>query len=170
MHVFAEGEWIVYDSTGVCQVSSIGPLTENPAADRNKTYYTLLPIRGRGTIYIPVDSSVFMRPVISRQQAEALLKKVPELDAPVCITRDLKRLRDYYGNFFKTHTCEDLVRLIRSVREKNRKLEARGGHPRKIDQDYQKRAEELLYTELSTALHQPYDLVARQVEQQIGNT
>ena len=98
------------------------------------------------------------------------MKKVPELDAPVCITRDLKRLRDYYGNFFKTHTCEDLVRLIRSVREKNRKLEARGGHPRKIDQDYQKRAEELLYTELSTALHQPYDLVVQRVEQQIGNT
>ena len=147
--MFAEGDWIVYSSTGVCQVSAVGRLQGIPAADREKVYYTLEPYRSREIIYIPVDSSVFMRPVISR---------------------DLKRLRDYYGNFLKTHTCEDLVRLIRSVREKSRKLEARGGHPRKIDQDYQKRAEELLYTELSTALHQPYDLVARQVERQIGNT
>ena len=61
------------------------------------------------------------------------------------------------------------MRLIRSVREKNKKLEARGGHPRKIDQDYQKRAEELLYAELSTALHQPYDLVAQRVERKIGS-
>ena len=168
--MFAEGDWIVYSSTGVCQVSAVGRLQGIPAADREKVYYTLEPYRSREIIYIPVDSSVFMRPVISRQQAEALLKKVQELDAPVCITRDLKQLRDYYGNFLKTHTCEYLVRLIRSVREKNRKLEARGGHPRKIDQDYQKRAEELLYTELSTALHQPYDLVVQRVEQQIGNT
>ena len=168
--MFAEGDWIVYASTGVCRVSSVGSLAENPAADRNKIYYTLLPFHGRETIYIPVDSSVFMRPVISCREAEDLLKKVLELDAPACITRDLKLLREYYRKFLRTHTCEDLVRLIRSVREKNRKLEARGGHPRKIDQDYQKRAEELLYTELSTALHQPYDLVARQVEQQIGNT
>lgn len=167
--MYAEGDWIVYGSTGVCQVSAVGRIQGIPAADREKVYYTLSPYRSREIIYIPVDSSIFMRPVISRQEAEALLERVPELDAPACITRDLKLLREYYRNFLRTHTCEDLVRLIRSVREKNKKLEARGGHPRKIDQDYQKWAEELLYAELSTALHQPYDLVARRVERKIGS-
>ena len=170
--MFAEGDWIVYNHTGVCCVAAVGPLPKGKcaAADTGRDYYTLAPFHSRETIYIPVDSPVFMRPVISWQEAEDLLSRVENLDAPACITRDLKQLREYYAKFLRSHTCEDLVRLIRSVNAKNRKLEARGGHPRKIDQDYQKRAEELLYAELSKALCQPYDQVARRIEQQIRHT
>ena len=167
---FAVGAWVVYGATGVCQVAAVGQLPDLPTAEPGRIYYTLTPVHSREIIYIPADSTIFMRPVISREAAEALLKKIPELDAPVCITRDLRLLRAFYQKFLSTHTCEDLVRLIRSVREKERKLAARGGHTRKIDQDYQRRAEELLCAELSAALCRPYDLVAGEVEQQMAHT
>ena len=165
--MFSKGDWIVYNCTGVCRVEAVGPLGRGVGA-QGRDYYTLRPERGRETIYIPVDSGVFMRPVITRRQAEELLARVPEMDAPVCITRDLKALHAHYRALLQTHTCEDLVRLIKSARAKTRRLAARGVHPRRIDQEYQKRAEELLYEELAVALEQPYEQVARSVGQQVA--
>ena len=34
--MFAEGDWIVYSSTGVCQVSAVGRLQGIPAGDPEK--------------------------------------------------------------------------------------------------------------------------------------
>ena len=165
--MFSKGDWIVYNCTGVCRVEAVGPL-DRGLGEQGKAYYTLRPERSRETIYIPVDSGVYMRRVITRQEAEDLLARMPEMDAPACTTRDLRALHAHYRAFLQTHTCEDLVRLIKSARAKSRSLAARGIHPRKIDQEYQKQAEELLYEELSVALEQPYEQVAKVVGRQVA--
>ena len=68
--MFSVGSLIVYSGTGVCRVESVGPPPFDP---RCKTeYYTLTPLRGSGTIYVPVNSKVFMRPILSRQAAQEL--------------------------------------------------------------------------------------------------
>lgn len=41
-----------------------------PVANKKRKYYKLAPVFGSGTIYIPVDTKVFMRPVISKEEAE----------------------------------------------------------------------------------------------------
>ena len=45
-----------------------------------------------GTIRIPVDSKVFMRPVISRQEAEALIDAIPGMHAEACHERNFTQL------------------------------------------------------------------------------
>ena len=72
---FAVGAWVVYGATGVCQVAAVGQLPDLPTAEPGRIYYTLTPVHSREIIYIPADSTIFMRPVISREAAEALLKK-----------------------------------------------------------------------------------------------
>ena len=78
---FAVGAWVVYGATGVCQVAAVGQLPDLPTAEPGRIYYTLTPVHSREIIYIPADSTIFMRLVISREAAEALLKKIQdELD------------------------------------------------------------------------------------------
>ncbi len=66
--MYQAGEFIVYGTNSVCRVESIGkPPFET---EEDKLYYTLVPVTGTETIYIPTDSPVFTRPVISREKAE----------------------------------------------------------------------------------------------------
>ena len=63
--MFSVGDLIVYSETGVCRVEQIGPPPFDPKAKRE--YYTLSPMNCRETIYVPVDTQVFMRPILSRE-------------------------------------------------------------------------------------------------------
>ena len=64
--MFQKGDYIIYGNTGVCQVKDIC-IPDGISSDSNdKLYYRLAPVYGSGTIYIPVDTSIYMRPVLSR--------------------------------------------------------------------------------------------------------
>ena len=67
--MYSVGEKIVYGENGVCTVIKVAPL-EISGASKDKLYYYLAPLIGTGVYYSPVDSGAFMRPVISREEAE----------------------------------------------------------------------------------------------------
>ena len=71
--MFQPGELLVYGTTGVCRVEEI-TTPDITRADRGRRYYLLKPLYQDGVIYAPVDSDkVPIRPVISREEAEALI-------------------------------------------------------------------------------------------------
>ena len=67
------------------------------------------------------------------------------------------------------HSYEVLVRLIKSVYVKNRRLIKSGKKVGKTDLEYRKKAENLLYDELSVSLEVPFEQVKRYVENQVKN-
>ena len=76
--MFQAGDLVVYGTTGVCRVESIDQ-PNMTGADRNKKYYRLKPFYQDGVIYTPVDNTkVSIRPVITREEAEELVKVVCE--------------------------------------------------------------------------------------------
>ena len=77
-------------------------------------------------------------------------------------------LAEHYRTFLQTHECEDLIRLIKTVYRKSKKLVQNGKKPGKTDQQYRKRAEELLHEELSVALGISFDEVPAYIEQRIS--
>lgn len=153
--MFEVGSLLVYDTTGVCKVLEIGVPSGLPVANKDRQYYKLAPVFGSGTIYIPVDTKVFMRPVITREDAEALVQKIPEIREDICDSHNLKTLEDHYKASLMSHDCEDLVQLIKTVYVKKQNLEKNGKKAGKTDQEYMKRAKRLLYEELSIALDIP---------------
>ena len=156
--MYEVGALLVYDTTGVCRVDDIGIPEGMSLQDKTRKYYKLSPVFGSGTIYIPVDTKVFMRPVISREEAETLIRKIPEIqEEDTCDIHNQKVLEDHYKASIHTHECEDLVQLIKTVYAKKRKLEQRGKKTGKMDQQYMKRAKELLHGELAVALEIPID-------------
>lgn len=147
--MFKPGDQIVYGTNGVCEVMAVGPVAIGPA---DKAYYTLQPLYATEVIYTPVDTKVFLRPVISRSQAEALIDCIPGIPENICNERSQGLLREHYEAAFHSHNCTDLVQLIKSVYHKGRAAEKEGKKLGQLDQRYMKRAEDILHGELAAAL------------------
>lgn len=150
--MFAPGDYIIYSGEGVCRVESIGPL-DISGSNRLKEYYTLQPVYREGKIFIPVDTNVFMRPVISRDEAEELIRHIPEVRGEIYENRNLRMLNEYYQSLLQTHNCEDMLVLIKAVYAKQRENESAGKKPGLVDERYMKRAEDILHGELAVALN-----------------
>ena len=77
--MFSIGEYVVYGVEGVCRVEEAGKL-KVAGLDKNRAYYRLRPYYHDGTIYTPVDGKAVMRPVLTREELERLLPRLPELE------------------------------------------------------------------------------------------
>ena len=79
--MFQPGELVVYGATGVCRVESIQQ-PEPHSALQGKTCYLLKPLYQDGVIYTPVENSkVSIRPVMTREEADALIDQIPTMQA-----------------------------------------------------------------------------------------
>ena len=152
--MYQVGELVVYGTEGVCRVAAIGPL-EMRGAQKGTDYYTLTPLYGTGKIFIPVDTNVSIRPVMTRAEAEALIDRIPEIPEEVYENNNPRLLNEHYQALLKSYDCVDLVRLIRAIYAKGQ----RGRRLGQVDERTFKKAEEMLHGELAAALDIPPDQV-----------
>lgn len=164
--MYRKDELIVYGNTGVCRISDICTLKDD--AD-GRLYYKLTPVFEKCDITIPVNTKVFIRPVISKEEALDLISKLPHLKITLPEVQNSRQLKDYYKTAFTFNTCEGLSMLIKTIYAKINSQTASGKKPCQTDLQYIKKAEELLYGELSVALDIPYDEVPGFIEKTISN-
>ena len=157
--MFQKGEYIMYGSTGVCRVEDVAVPDNIPMKEKGTLYYKLAPVYGAGNIYIPVDSKVFMRPVLTKEQANELIDKIPSIQEPVYEAKDQKNLADCYCASLRAHECEELVGMIKAIYQKHKKLEGTGRKLGKADTEYMKQAQALLHGELAVVLGIPFEEV-----------
>jgi len=149
--MFQVGDLIIYSGEGVCRVESIGR-PEMSGINKDKLYYTLSPMYREGKIFIPVDSKVFMRPILTREAALELIRHIPQVQTNICQERNLRLLNDHYQSLLQSHRCEDLLQIIKAVYLKQQETRAKGKKPGQVDERYMKRAEDMLHGELAIAL------------------
>lgn len=145
------GDLIVYGSTGVCRVEAVETPRHRPG-EEERQYYLLRPLYQDGTIRIPVDTKVFMRPVISREEAEKLIDAIPGMNAEVYHERNFTQLAAHYQEALGSHECSDLIELVMSIYAKKQDAESKKRKFGQVDARFMKRAESLLYGEFSVAL------------------
>ncbi len=167
--MFGIGEYIIYGSTGVCQIKDIQS-RKMSRTEPERMYYMLSPAYSSETIFVPVDTGMFMRPVMSRQEAEELIDRIPEIDCKIDNDRNLRVLKEHYQASLDTHSCTELVGLIKSVYMKMEAQIKSGKKPGQIDQRYMKRAEDVLHGELAIALDIPVSEVPGYIRQRCGWT
>ncbi len=165
--MFQKGDYIIYSNIGVCQVKDIGAPGQVSVANAKRMYYTLCPVYQAGTIYIPVDTKVFMRPLLKKEEVMELIKRIPEIEEEQVEDCNLRILSDRYEASFRTHACEDLIQLIKTICVKEQAVRQNGRQLGQTDQRYFKRAEELLYGEFAIVLDLPLDEVRPYLEQVI---
>lgn len=160
--MFAINDYVFYGSGGVCQIIDIqyAPLDGMP---KDRQYYILHSIHEKNSMmYIPVDSEgVFLRSLISRAEAEDLVKQIPAVE--VVEASNAKALRDKYYELMKMHAPIEWVRVMKTVQ--HRMNEPRQ-IPRKIsetERSFLENARKYLYAELSIVLGIPLGEVAQYI-------
>ena len=156
--IFAVGERVIYGGTGVCRVEEI---TEKKMCQAGGTrmYYVLKPLFQDGTIYTPVDTKVYMRPVMTAQEAERVIDAIPDIRAESYHDRNFNQLAARYEQVLSSHEFMDIVALAVSIREKKTSAEQQSKKLGQVDTKFMKRAESLINGELSIALGIPEDKV-----------
>lgn len=134
------GALIVYGGSGVCRVIGVGV-----PEGQSKTYYTLAPLYGTEVIYAPVDTRVFLRPVLTKEEADDLIRSMPSIRAERVETGNLQLRSRQYQASFQSHDAADLVKLIKTIHWRDAAARESGKRPGKLEEKYRKRAEELLY-------------------------
>ena len=165
--MFCVDEYVVYGSEGVCRVESIG--RPNIAGlDPTKEYYTLMPVNRDGRIYTPTDSQIIMRRVITKENANDLLQNIKNISPALDVPKDAKQAMIYYKSLIRTYECENLVKIIKYVSDKQRQLVAVKKNIPAVDFKFFKTAQDMLYGELSFALEVSIKDIKRDVEKLCG--
>jgi CarD family transcriptional regulator len=163
------GDLIIYGSEGVCRIEDIG-IPEHSKTDKDKQYYTISSLYLNEKIYIPVDSAVFMRPIITQNEAENLIRQMPDMEVQVYDNRNLNLLEEHYKHFMQTHKCCDLICIIKSVYQKQKSAAETKKKLGQIDTRYLKRAEDMLYGEFAIALGIPKGNVKDYILTSLGSS
>lgn len=167
--MFEVDDLIMYGGTGVCKVEAITkPEFEDP--DEDRLYYVLQPLYQSGTIYAPIDNDkVFMRPVISEDEANDLIDIMPEVHTEIYKSSSIQQLSKHYQSVIDTHKCVDLIKLTKSIHKKKVDAMKQNRHLGQIDKKFLKRAEDLLFGEIAAALHMSMDEVSDYIGSRINS-
>ena len=161
--MFSVGDKIIYGENGVCTVEKIAPL-EMSGASRDKLYYSLRPLVGSGTYFAPVESGAFMRPIMSRDEAEAFIDTIPSIEPAICTDNRFNHVDAFYKELFKKHSCEALVSIIKGLHERMSERKTKSSRA----ESTMKRAKDILHGELSAALEMELSQIEAYIEGRIG--
>jgi Transcriptional regulators, similar to M. xanthus CarD len=149
--MYQVGDLIMYGNYGVCKVETVGK-PDIVGIDKSKLYYTLSSLYHNEKVYTPIDTNVFMRPVITNAEAQQLISRIPLISESVYNNHSLRLVEDYYKELLQTHDCYDLLKLIKTVYAKKKLAMEQGKKPGQIDERFMRIAEDLLHGEFAVAL------------------
>ena len=160
--MYVVGDLVLYRNTGVCRVEAVGP---SPiSGDATKEYYTLGRVYKDERVYVPRDAQAAIRPIMSHEEALALIEQIPLVDATIYEEPQASATKQHYDRLLGSHDRADLVHIIKSVNAKQRSLAAKGKTLGLLEQRYVRQAEERFYDELALALGVSRDDVPAYIE------
>ena len=157
--MFHAGDLVVYGATGVCQVEDVSPPASGADASADsRLFYRLNPLHHDGVIYTPAENGkVPIRPVMSAQEAQALIDEIPSIHAVICRAPTTQALAQHYQAVVRSHNCREIAEMMISIYAKRQQAQAQNRRLGAVDERYMKQAEVLLYGELAAALQIPFN-------------
>ncbi|MCC3864038.1 CarD family transcriptional regulator [Terrisporobacter petrolearius] len=145
------GEFIVYGNEGVCRVDDISELSIG-GSSKGKTYYTLKPMHDNGTVFAPIDTTVFMRPIVSYEEVHKLIEQIPSIKEIDHDDKSVRELQEYYKKLIKNHDCMDLLTIMITLRDKKKVASNNGKKLSQMDDKFMRTAQNLIENEFSIVL------------------
>lgn len=164
--MFQQGDLVVYGATGVCRVEGFG--NPDPRDRSGRQFYVLKPLYQDGVVYTPAEGGkVPMRPVMTREEAIALIGAIPTIEPEVFRERTLQLLSQRYQSMLQSGSSHELLKLTMSVYRKRRQAEEQNRRLGMVDERFLKQAEQLLYGELAVALRLSPEEVQADVDRRL---
>ncbi len=163
--MFKIGDTVVYGANGVCKVEDI---REERFAGQNAVYY-ILNAENAQTIYVPVENSALtakMRKILSRNEAIDFVRSFPKI-APIDWVEESRKRNELFKSVILDADRERLVGVIKAIYKKRAESTERGRKLYIADENAFKRAERMIYGELSAVLGIAYDEVEPFIEKEL---
>ena len=121
-------------------------------ADQEKLYYTLKPVYHKeSAVYAPVENrKIIMRPVITKEEAELLIKRIPEIETVWILNEKAREMQ--FKEALHTCDCEELIKIIKTLYQRKQQRIESGKKVTVVDEKYFRQAEDKLYEELAFVL------------------
>lgn len=144
--MYAVGEYIVHPGQGVCLIDEV---SAGPGAS-----YQLYPVGQRRPLRIsfPVASEDRLRPVLSRDEASALIDSYPALEVDTFSAKSSSLEEEHFKTEIREGSCLDSVRIVKTFRARIAEVRAHNKKPPVAYERILKQARERSLTELAVAL------------------
>lgn len=164
--MFEKGRYIVYGTTGVCEIEDITS-PDIQGAVKGRLYYVLSPCFQKGNrIFTPVDNEkVSIRAVMTREEADALVDEIPKIQE--LWDQDDKQREQHYRTAIKSGDPREWIRIIKTSYGRQQERKAQGKKVTTVDERYFHAAEEHLYSELAISLGIPREEVKAYIQERV---
>ena len=166
--MFHEGDKIIYGNKGVCSVLENTTIQREGVPD-DRLYYVLQPMNSRESkVFTPVDNNkIVMRPLISKQEAEDLIREMPEIEE---LKVPCEKLREQtYKDCIRSGSCREYIRIIKTLYRRKRARLTNGKKITATDERYLKQAEDALYSEFSVLFSVPREKMPQYIDEKVKN-
>lgn len=165
--MFKKGDYIIYGTVGVCEVTDITTLNME-GAKKDRLYYVLCPRYDKSSkLFTPVDNEkIVMRPILTKEEACELVDEIPEIEA--LWTANDKMREEMYKEVIKSGSCRELIKIIKALYLRKKARIEQGKKTTSMDERYLKIAEDNLYSELSVPLGIPRENMVDYISDRIG--
>jgi CarD family transcriptional regulator len=150
--MFKVNDYVVYGSTGVCQITGISK--DNHNSSIKTEYYVLQPVYSNNTMTIktPVNNpNSLMRAIITKDDILSLIAMMPEIE-PLLIDRGKQR-SDTFKAALRTGEKEEWIKIIKTLYLEKQAKSVINKKLTKTDEGIMDRAEKQLYEEFAIALN-----------------
>ena len=146
--MFQAGDMIIYGRMGVCRVEGIEDREGQP-------YYRLVTLYQKCTILTPVNGRIFMRLVLTREEADALIDSIPSVHVAPVECRAVRELTERYLDSMNTCDAAELLAMTMSIYAKKKRAEEDNRKFGAVDERFLREGEAVLYAELGVSLGIP---------------
>lgn len=164
--MFKINYYVVYGSTGVCEVKDIKSEKDNN--NEEVEYYILNPVYDRRmTIKTPVlNRKVYMRDIMTREDVSLLIDKIA--DNEVISIENARERTETFKNIIRNGESDDLIKVINTIKiDKEEKL-SMGKKLNKTEEDIMLAAKKKLYEEFAIVLDIPVENVSLYIKEKIS--
>ncbi len=160
--MYKVGEYVVHPGQGVCKVEEI---TDDAAPS-----YKLMPVGQRNPMLIsfPVASEGRLRPILSREEARAIIREYPTMTVENFTDRSRALEEEHFKKEIKNGSCQDSVRIVKTFRKRIADVQAKNKKPPVVFQRILKEASERSLREMSVALDMSSEDVAALFESSVA--
>lgn len=150
--MFEKGTYVIYGKRGVCRVEDIGAYFKESMHDK-KEYYKLSPVFTAGDqVYVPVETQVYMREVLTPGEVRDYIEEVEEIPADTFTCRQQSKLADHYRRMLDTNDMRAFLALIKGVYVKQFEAGKKNRKLNQVEQKFLKFAEDMAFGEFAVVL------------------
>lgn len=167
--MFEKGEIVFYKNIGVCKVDDITSLEF--AMDPDQKYYVMRSVYKNGVNYVPVDGDVEnIRNIISKEEAEELIASIPDIEPNPILDLATKQMTAVYDEKINSGNPKDILELTLSIDKKKEILQEEKKKFGAIDDNYLKKAKDMLFEEVAAALGIDKIAMPKYIKEKTGYT